>query len=205
MNIKDLLNKIITGDQLTAEDTEFLQSYDPEAEKNTAAAAARRKADEAAQALREQLEALNGQLESKKAESMTAAEKLEKTIADLMGKVTNLEKAKSDAEAAVSASQRKQAIGKIRATKGISFVPGIDPDIAEGAWERAFADLPDLGSVQPSDIEDRVKGFVTKNAAIILDTSGKGSGLQSRPGTVLADAIDTPAARAADMKAKGLL
>lgn len=204
MNIKDLLTKAITGTALTVEEKAFVETFDIEGEKNAAAAAARRKSEEAAQALRDQLDTLNGQLETKSKENMTAAERLQSTIDALTGKVTGLEKAKADAEAKIAASQRKDHINKLRTAKGIQFLPGVDPEIAEYAWDKTFADVPDLASLTTADVDNRIVGFVTKNSAIVQDKSGGGSGLQTRPG-VVATVADTPAARAAEMKAKGLL
>ena len=65
MNIKDILAKHNKGEALTDEDKGFLAKYDFDAELNTAAANARRKAEGERDSAKEELERLKAEAEKK--------------------------------------------------------------------------------------------------------------------------------------------
>ncbi len=191
MQIKDLIAKAIAG-ELDDEGKQTLAAFDPDA----LAAASRRKAEETATTLKAQIEALTGQLKAKETETLSASELMERRIADLTGKVEQLATAKAEAEKAVKAAHRRDALSKVRASHGINFVKSVDPDIAESAWERAFSDIED--PLNAPDTKSRVEDFKARNAALILDASGMGSGKRETPSpTKGAGGIE---ARAAEMR-----
>lgn len=185
MNIEQILKKITAGESLTDEEKTFLGSYDPKAAIDSAAAGARKeaeaklaKANEANAELSKTLEALKAENEGKKQSGNNDLAAAQNQISELS---KSLEKMKADIaekDKAVQLAQRKAALDGIRTKAGIQFAPGLDPDMLNGSFERAFEGLEDLSD--ETVIAQTVEAFKQRNAAAILDTSGHGSG--AKPG-----------------------
>lgn len=210
--IKDILTKITAGESLTDDDKAFIATYDPDATQtavvNAASAAARRKA-EAKLAETEQLRlALETKLADKDAATMTESQKWAKQLEDLNKKVVAIEAAKADAEAKATKLVRGQAIGQIKTAKSLAWISGVDHNIVNAAFEAEFSGLDDLSD--QVEIDNRVTSFVTKNKALIVDQTGKGSGetagtpTKKSGGTKTVDKMNDDELLA-HMKAKGML
>ncbi len=184
MNIKELIAQALEG-QIDAEGRKALQDFDPDA----LAAASRRKAEAEAEKLREALKL-------KETEQLSSAEQMARRIEDLTGKVDALNQAKEQAETAVKQAQRRDALNRLRSTHGIAFVKSVDPEIADAAWDRAFKDIDD--PLNAPEAKTRVADFKTRNAALILDTSGTGTGRRESPAAP--DATESIEARAAQLR-----
>ncbi len=196
MTIKELIQKAVEG-QLDDEGKATLAAFDPD----SLAANARRKAEEQAGTLKQQVEQLTQQLQTKEGEKLSETEQLSRRIADLSTKIEQVQAEKAAADKAVQAAARRDLLGKARAAHGITFVKGVDPDIAEAAWERTFQDIDD--PLTAPEAKTRVEEFKKRNAALVLDTSGTGSGKRDTPAPVqVTGDID---ARAAQMRKSRLV
>jgi multidrug efflux pump subunit AcrA (membrane-fusion protein) len=208
MNLKELLRKMIAGEVLTDEEKQFVENYDPD----SIAAAARRKAVSEAEQLKNELKALMEEqeaskleVESTKAEKLTATQKLEKQMSELKEQIAQINQAKADAEAAAKKLVKNHNINKIRQSKGINWITGIDEEIVEGAFAKVFDDLDDFDNEEI--VNARVAKFVEKNKALITDKSGHGTGQGASPAAVKVKdnkeiSIEE---RAKNMKEKGLI
>jgi chromosome segregation ATPase len=185
MTIKEIIAKIAKGEKATDEELEFLGKAIPPEEADSKAAAARRKADEDAKALKAEIEALKAEKQAaeeerrkKDEEGQTATQKMEKRLADLSKKFADLEAQKAESDKAAAALRRSQDIERIREKAGISFREGIDPAITSEAFAGAFAKVEDL--TDSAAVEAAVKAFREANTGMILD-KGHGSGLPGKP------------------------
>lgn len=176
MKIKDILQKIAKGEELTDDEKKFLEAFDPDA----VAASARKKAESDAKKAIDEAAKLKTDLEKAQADLAKAQEnsnkgksELELKIEALSQTVKELTKAKEKSDAEAARLSRSQKIAAIRKKHGINFIDGVDPAITDGAFERIFDGIDGL------DDEDIVKLKVTEfrdaNKALIAD-SGHGSG-----------------------------
>ena len=173
--MKDLIEKLLKGETLTADERAKLEGYDPDRAVNDAAAAARKKAEGERDAARTELEALKKSAEEGKKGSQTETQKL-------LARIEKLEKEKADADAKSAALERATAIEAIRAKSGIKFVDGIDPDLLKGIFSKQFDGIDDLAD--EAAVNDRLKSFREANKGLILSEQGGGTGRTGQPAGV---------------------
>ena len=185
MNIKDIIDKLNKGEKLTDEELGLLGKALTPDEADAKAAAARRKAEDEAKALKDKIAALEAEKAAsdkaqrkKEEEGQTATQKMEKQLADLTKKFTALEAAKAASDKAAADMLRAQTIDQIRAKAGIKFRSGIDPAITTAAFAKAFEGVEDLADA--ARVEEAVKAFRDANTGLI-EAEGHGSGLKSSP------------------------
>ena len=130
MKLKDILSKVIKGEALTDAEKAFLEAADPDKERDTAAAAARRQAEGERDDLKKRLEKLEADraeekrlADEKAAAGMTEAQKREQAFADLQRQVAELTKGKTEAEQRAAAAQRSTAIRDRAKAAGIVLAP----------------------------------------------------------------------------------
>ncbi len=186
MNIKDILAKLNKGEALTDDEKDFLSKYDPDADLNAAAAAARRKAESERDAAKAELERLKAEADKKakadedaKKASMTEEEKRKAEFKALQTEVAQLKKEKAEESARAAALQRSQDIDRLREKAGIRFAANIDPAITTAAFAKAFDGLDNLADEK--EVAARVKAFKDANLGLIADNTGHGSGLRGSP------------------------
>lgn len=213
MKIKDILTKVSKGEQLTDDEKKALAEFDPDA----TAAAARRKAEQDADTLKADKEALAKQLADLNAKiadmdkgKMTEAQKAEAEKADLKKAIADLQQKFADKDAESKKLARAAKVTGLIQKSGIKFVDGVDAEILSNALAGTLAGVPD----DKLDAEDVVKplleGFRAKNKAVILDTTGHGAGTDpARKIEVGSDGkpVDKMSAdeRAADLKKRGII
>ena len=221
MKIKDLLTKVAKAEKLTDEEQRFLNDYDPDKAVNDAAAAARRKAEQDADAakaakteLEQKLADLQAQIEStttgKKSESDKAQammDKLTKQVADLDQKLKS-----ADAEKAKLIRQTK--LDEVIRSAGIVFSDAVDKKIMTRALADAFAEIGDDALADANAVKPIIETFRAVNKGVIVDTSGHGSGGAPHVGTqrpevgvLTGKPIDqmTPEERQADLKKRNII
>ena len=191
MEIKDIIAKITAGKDLTKEEKDALAAYDPDRVKNDAAAAARKDAEAKAKAALDELQKLKDEAEkAKKANEdatkakMTEAEQLKAEIAKLSTGFKSLQDAKEASDKALAAAARKASIASIRDENKLRFIDGVDQALVNGAFSAAFDGLEDLAD--KAQVAERVKTFVERNKALVVDNSsggGTGNDFQPNPQT----------------------
>lgn len=177
MQLKDILAKIAKGEALTDEEKTFVGSYDHQKELDTAASAARRKAEGERDRFKGDLEKLQGEFEDYKTQNdpskrLTETEKLLKRI----------EKLEADKKASDERAKTLERTAKIRA---LAKEAGLNP--AKGVDSKTLDLLVD-NLMREVDIEDAdaVKaafdGFKTANAGLIDAQTVGGAGVKGKPG-----------------------
>jgi multidrug efflux pump subunit AcrA (membrane-fusion protein) len=177
MKIKDILAKIAKGETLTDAEKAFLADYDPDRDVNSAAAAARKKAESDAEkaiadaaALKQQLADAQAKLEDSAGKGKTEVEKLAAQVATLTQQVqaSQVEKAKLI---------RQQKLDDVIRTSGLQFVKEVDGGIMRGALVNEFGSLSDEDLADEGKVKPVIETFRARNKAVILDTSGSGTGM----------------------------
>ena len=166
--MKNLISRLLAGETLTDEEKAKLQAFDLDKVVNDAAASARRKAEQQAETLKQQLEEMKNQ-------SSGHASETEK----LIKRVENLEKAKAAAEAETKSLRRNASLEALRAKAGIKFIDGVDPKLLTAAFAQAFDGVEDLDDETVTS--ELIKTWSNTNRALIVDQSGYGSGQNSTP------------------------
>lgn len=176
MSIKDIIAKVTKGETLTDAEKALLQSYDPEKEKNDAAAAARRKAEDERDAAKADADKLKKQVEDAKQSQMTEGQKRDAEFKKLQDQVSQLTKERDDNAAKVTATTRSQAIRDAAKAAGISLAP-------KTVSETLFFQMLEA-TLSGVDISDKAKltqaldTFKGENPGIIA-APGKGSGVNT--------------------------
>ncbi len=211
MQIKDILAKVTKGETLTDEEKQALAGFDPDAVVNSAAAAARKKAEsDAAKAAQEaadlkaKLDAAMAKLTEAEGKGKTDLQKLQEQVATLSRQVetANAEKAKL---------VRQQKLDDVIRSSGLQFVKEVDGSIMRSALVKEFEGLPDDALADAEKVTPILNTFRARNKAVILDTSGHGAGGPAHtPGSGAEDRAKeieqmTPEQRRADMKKRGIL
>ena len=185
MTFKEVFAKIAKGETLSDEDKAFLEKLesDTEAKVNSAAASARRKAEEEIAALKAKLaeqEKAEGERKAKEEEARKAklSEEQRRTeeLRRLGEEITKLKEQNEASAKEAARLKRAQRIDDIRSAKNIKFVSGVDSALVKAAFAQIFDGLESLDD--ENEITSRVNDFVGRNKAIIEDTTGKGSGLK---------------------------
>lgn len=211
MEIKDIIAKLRDGKELTEDEKKALAAFDPDKAKNDAAAAARKEAEAKAKTLSDELEKLKAENDATKkkvadkdAEKLTETEKLAKQITDLSKGLEAMKADKDKSDKALAAATRKAGISAIREANKLRFLDGVDPDLVNGAFAAALDGVEDLND--KAQVSERVKSFVERNKALIVDNSGSGSGNDFQPAnptsTTLAQTDDQ---RVAELEKSGKL
>lgn len=183
MSIKDILAKIQKGESLTDAEQATLAAYDPEKEKNDAAAAARRRAEDERDAAKAEADRLNKLVDdTKKAQEdaaksqMTEAQRKDAEFKALQDQVAALTKERDVSKAAVSAAQRSQSIRDAAKAAGIALAP---KTVSEGLFYGMLETT--LSGVDISDkakIDEALGKFKAENPGIIA-APGAGSGVNA--------------------------
>jgi DNA repair exonuclease SbcCD ATPase subunit len=180
MNIKAILQKVKTGESLSDEEKTFLDSYDPD----STAAAARKGAEAKAKAEAERATALQARIDEIEAKLSDAengtkseSEKLKAQLAKLEKQAQDAQKKADEAEGRLRETVRGSHIDKLFGT--LKIVDGVDRDAVRSIFAQSLKDLQD-DDLATEAAQERVKAFTAKNPALMLDTSGHGSGLNRK-------------------------
>jgi DNA repair exonuclease SbcCD ATPase subunit len=208
MDIKALLAKVAKGEALTDEEKQALTEYDPDRAANSAAAAARKKAEAELKAAKDKVTELEQQLSEAGNEGKTELEKLQKALEKanktLAEKDALIQKAEADRKKGI----RDGKIGKIMS--GLKLMDGVDQDLVRMALDRTFADVGDDDLDNETTIKPLLDGFTAKNKALIVGDAGGGTGTPPKDGARGGGGATDPMKmtaeeRRADMKKKGIL
>jgi len=211
MTIKDILAKAAKGEALTAEEKSFAESYDPQKELDSTAAAARKKAEADAEKARADLQALTTKLSEAEAKLNDAAGKGKTDLEKLTTQVATLTSQVQAAQAEKAKLVRQQKLDDVIRGSGIQFVKDVDGGIMRQALVREFEGLPDDDLVDAAKVAPIVTTFRARNKAVILDTSGHGAGAgPHQTGGTPEDRVKvieamTPEQRREDLKKRGIL
>lgn len=181
MKFADILAKLKKGEELTDPEKEFLKNYDLEKDKNDAAAAARRKAEEDAATAKAEVEKLKQKmaedakkLEDAAAAKLTDAEKAAKELADLKKKLDQIEKAKVEADQKAAAIERSQKIRDAAKAAGITLAP---KSVSESLFYQMLeATLANVDIANETAMTEALTKFKGENPGII-SAQGAGSGV----------------------------
>jgi hypothetical protein len=183
MNLRDILAKLKRGETLTDAEQAFLDSYDPQAILDTAAANARRKAEEklklatdataeANQRAQDAQAALDAKNEEGKPENEKLTAENDRLKAQIVERDTQIVTLSKDKDGLT----REAKLDSVLRQAGIVFVEKVDANAMSGLFKTLFGEL----SLEDLDDEAQVAAIVEKftaaNEAIIADTSGNGSG-----------------------------
>lgn len=177
MDIKTILAKIAKGENLTDAEKEFVGKFDLQAQLDTAAAGARKKADGEAKTAKDALAALQAEFDAFKAEHDPA--KGQSEITKLTERIGKLEKAKADAEAKATALERTGKIRALAKEAGIVAAKGVDAASLDLLVDNLMGsiDLDDADAVKAA-----FDGFKGKNAGLIAAETTGGAGHKGAPG-----------------------
>ena len=177
MKLNEILAKVAKGEALADDDQSYLGSYDPQAELDSAAAAARKRADAEAKAAKDALAALQGEFDDYKAANDPA--KGQGEIARLTKRLEKLEAERDAANAKSAALERASRIRSLAKDAGISAAKGVDPKSLDMLVDHLMAevDLDDGDAVKAA-----FDGFRSANAGLIAAATVGGSGQKGNPG-----------------------
>jgi len=184
MNIKTILQKVKTGEGLTDEEKTFLDSYDPD----STAAAARKGAEAKAKAESEKAIALQARIDEIEAKLSDAengtkseSEKLKAQLAKLEKQAQDAQKKADEAEGRLRETVRGSHIDKLFGA--LKIVDGVKREGVRNLFAEALKDLQD-DDLSTDAAQERVKAFAQDYPALILDTSGHGSGVKKTAAVV---------------------
>lgn len=175
MKIKEILAKILKGEQLTDEEKKFLGDYDEQKLLDAAAANARKKAEGERDQHKAKVDELTKALEEAKksgASSDDALAKLNKRIADL-------EKANKESADKLAAQARTDAIRNAVRDAKIVCAKGISSELFESAVNAAFNGI-DMANAEV--VKTTLEKFKTDNPAMIAVEGIGGAGQQGKGG-----------------------
>ena len=175
MTIKELMAKIAKGETLTDEEKAFAAKYDPQKDIDTAAGAARKKAEQERDGFKAKVDELTAQLaEAQKTGTASDAtiKKLQKDVADLM-------KANKESADRLAAQARADAIRKAVSEAKIVCAKGISQSLFDKAVSAAFEGV----DMENADVvKATLDKFKTDNPAMIGVDGVGGVGTQGTPG-----------------------
>lgn len=186
MTIEEVLSSLAKGEALTDEARTFLSTFDIKAFSDSAAAKARRKADEENNALRTKIseyekrekERLAAEDEARK-KQLTDEQRHAEELKQLTDKVLALEEVNKKSAQEAATLRRARSIENIRASAGLKFIEGVDPEITSTAFSKVFDGLENLDDEE--EVSSRVAKFREANKGLILDTTGFGDGKRVNP------------------------
>jgi multidrug efflux pump subunit AcrA (membrane-fusion protein) len=211
VTIKDILAKAAKGEQLTEDERAVLAGYDPDGAVNSAAAAARKKAEADAAKAAQDAADLKAKLDEALAKLADFDGKGKSEMQKLADQVASLTKQVADANAEKAKLVRQQKLDDVIRASGLQFVKEVDGSIMRGALVKEFEGLPDDALADAEKVTPIINTFRARNRAVILDTSGHGAGNPPHdPGAGAADRAKriedmSPAERKADLKKSGVL
>lgn len=201
MNIKELIQKALKGETLTAEETTALEGFDPQKQTDSAAAAARKEAEskvakaaEEKAELEKKMQEYQQMLEEKDNAGKSELEKAQAQIAELSKNYKTMTESLEAERKQAQQMKRAQSINEIRRKAGIQFADGLDHTMLQRHFENAFEGLDNLDD--DTIIKTKIDTFKTMNSAAIVDNSGHGSGTQK--GANPTPTSKAPAENAAD-------
>ena len=134
MTIKELMAKIAKGETLTDEEKSFAGSYDPQKDIDSAASAARKKAEQERDGFKAKVEELTNQL----AEAQKSGSASSETIKKLQTDVATLMKANKESTEKLAAQARADAIRKAASDAKVFCAKGISQNLFDRAVSAAF-------------------------------------------------------------------
>lgn len=178
MTIQDILKKAAEGATLTDEEKEFVTKYDFDAEKNGAAAAARKAAekerDEAKKKLLEAtaaLDELKAKAQATEDEKLTQDERAAKVLEAMQQKLATMEAKAAQAEAELKANSRKAHILAEAKKLGVTPIKNINEQVFYGMLGNVTKDV-DAGDADA--LKAALEAFKTENAGMIATNSPGG-------------------------------
>jgi len=216
MNLKDVLAKLSKGEELSAEEKDFLQKFDPDRMADDKAAGARKKAEaelEKAQKqvadLTKQVEELTKKAKEKENAGKSDAEKYQDQIREMSENLKRLQERADGAEKEKNALARAHALADLRARHKIKFQDGLDHKMLEKAFDGVFDGVDDLSD--EAAVSTKIETFKRINSAALVDTSGSGTGAKPHVSAVQVGRSGKPIAemseaeRSKDLVSKGLI
>lgn len=211
MTIKDILAKVANGETLSDEERAALAGFDPDVAVNSAAAAARKKAESDAAKAAQDAANLKAQLDEALAKLADSDGKGKSEVQKLADQVATLQQQVADANAEKARLVRQQKLDDVIRGTGLQFVKDVDGGIMRKALEGEFSGLTDEDLADAAKVKPVVDTFRARNKAVILDTSGHGAGHAPHQSPV--DATErlkaleaqTPEDRKKDLKKSGVL
>jgi hypothetical protein len=209
VTIKDILAKLAKGEALTDEEKKFVAEYDPQKDLDSAAAAARKKAEADADKARKDFEAAQTQLTALQKQLAEAGDKGKTDLQKLQEQVATLTKQVTEATTEKARLVRQQKLDDVIRTSGLQFVREVDGGIMRNALVNEFAGLTDEELANVEKVKPVIETFRARNKAVVLDQSGGGGGTPPKDGGV-ADAVQTlekmtAQEREKDLKKKGII
>ncbi len=174
MKIKDILAKVVKGEQLTDEEKAFIGKYDEQTLLDAAAASARKKAEQERDGFKTQVDELTAQL----AEAKKTGTSSQDTIAKLQKDVADLVKANKDSAAKLAAQARTDAIRKAIGEAKMSAAKGISPTLFESAIDAAFNGV-DMANAEV--VKTTLEKFKADNPAMIAVDGIGGTDTKGEP------------------------
>ena len=175
MKLRDILAKVVKGDALTDEEKKFIGDYDEQKILDSAASAARKKAETERDALKGEVEKLTKDLEAAKSQSETG----NTTIAKLQKDVAELIKANKDSQDKLAAQARTEAIRKAMGDAKIVCAKGISQALFDNAVNAAFNGV-DMSNEEV--VKATIDTFRRDNPAMISVDGIGGAGQKGQPG-----------------------
>lgn len=183
MTIKEISAKILKGEQLTDAEKAFLQAYDPDKDKNDAAAAARRRAEEERDAAKAEADKLKKQIddakqaeEAAKQSQMTESQKRDAEFKKMQDQIAQLTKERDDNASKAAATQRSQSIRDAAKAAGIALAP---KTVSEGLFYRMLeTTLSGVDIANQTALTEALDKFKAENPGIIT-APGNGSGVDT--------------------------
>jgi esterase/lipase len=208
MDIKSILAKVTAGETLTDEEKTALKEYDPDKTANSAAAAARKKAEADLKAAKDRVAELEGQLDEAGSAGKSELEKAQKAIEKLTKTLADKDAAIAKADAERKKNVRDGHISKM--LQGIKLMDGVDPELARIAIDRAMAEIADDDLVKEEATRPILDAFMTRNKALIVGDQGGGTGTPPKAGAGGQSGSSDPSKmtaeqRAADLKKRGII
>lgn len=181
MKLKDILDKVLKGEALTDDEKAFLTAYDEQKALDTAAAAARKKAEQEKKAIERSLEeanAKNAELQEK-IDAGEAGKKAHDTeLGKLQKQVAKLMEQNAAAEAKLKANERISTIREAAKAAGITAAKGVSATALEKLIDLA------VGETDVSDgdaLKAVLDAFKTENPAMIAAEVKPGGNVKGQP------------------------
>lgn len=175
MTIKELMAKIAKGETLSDEEKSFAGSYDPQKDIDSAASAARKKAEQERDGFKAKVEELTNQL----AEAQKSGSASSETIKKLQTDVASLMKANKESAEKLAAQVRADAIRKAASEAKVVCAKGISQSLFDRAVSAAF-DGVDMANADV--VKATLDKFKKDNPALIGVDGVGGVGTQGIPG-----------------------
>ena len=177
MQLKDILAKIAKGETLTDEEKSFAGSYDHQKELDTAASAARRKAEGERDKFKSDLETLKGEFEEYKAQNDPSKKQTENE--KLLKRIEKLEADKAASEERAKTLERTAKIRALAKEAGLNPAKGVDSKTLDLLVDNLMreVDIEDADAVKTA-FDD----FKSANAGLIAAQTVGGVDQKGKPG-----------------------